>query len=241
MMRKGILAMIPGFLLAICLTSFLPGCATGQMATTPAASPVEKPAASPTAKPATTVHAGTLLYQADWSRDLAAWQAGPAWSVTQGNLQLQTADTTSIIIPYKPTVANYALEARVQIVRQLIDHGASFSFFAKPVAGEDGYIAGVSDLRKGPSPAFSHPQSQIFIDPESSQRENSFRPIDYEPGTEWHSYRIEVRGAQAIWLIDGHGVGTAASEKTLMLSHGPLGLMGTGIVLQISGLRITAL
>ena len=226
-------------LFAMLLSFLLIGCSTGQTSTQ---SVTVTPQATirPTAT-TSTLPSGTILYQADWSHGLADWQGPQMWKVVQGNLQVETSDASSITVPYKPTVPNYAIEMRIQIVRQLVNNGASFEIFARPVAGKDGYYAQVADLRKGPSPNFSHPLAEVLIDPLSSQMESRPQVIDYEPRYDWHTYRIEVQGPQAAFFIDDHRISLATSQKTPQLSNGPIGLMGRGIVLQVSNFRITAL
>src|SRR6266571_1099396 len=223
-----------------CLTVLLVACSPGTSSTTPTpASPSPSTQTSPTA---TTLPSGTLLYQADWSHGLSGWQGTHGWKVVQGQLETDSNDLATITIPYRPPVTNYTLEVRIQIVRLLQNNGGYFTIFATRAPGKDGYQAGVSDLKgSAPRPNGSHPQAQVLIDPSSSMSSASAPPIDYEPGSQWHIYRVEVRDNQALLLADGVQIGRASSEQTAVLSNGPIGLSSELLVLRVSSFRVTAL
>jgi len=185
---------------------------------------------------------GTVLYQADWSHGLSGWHGSQAWKAMQGQLQTDSNATVSITAPYKPTVTNYAIEIRIQVVRLLQKNGGNFSIFAEPAPGKDGYKAGVSALKgSGPHSPFSNPQAQATIDPMSSMEQGTFMPVDYDPHSDWHTYSVEVQGSQVSLLVDGTSVSNANSIKSAFLSNGPIGLSSAMVVLRVSNFRITAL
>lgn len=229
--------MLQAFLLG-CLICLLAACESGNSsATTASGSPTS--VATPTPRPtATTVLAGTVLYQAKWDQGLASWQGTQGWKVVQGQLETVTSSAT-LAIPYTPKVSDYAIEVHLQIVRALTDNGGYFSIYAKPQSGKNGYQTGVSGLKK-PGPFGSHPQSQAMIDPSSAQSPGGY-PQDYEPGSGWHTYRVEVRGSEVRLLDDGVQIGDANSSQTDTLSNGPLGISSDAVVLRVSNLQITAL
>src|SRR5437763_1487430 len=78
-----------------------------------------------------TLPSGTLLYQADWSHGLAGWQASEGWKVMNGALQSNGGSKLSITIPYEPTVPNYAIEFRLQIVN-VPENGGFLTLSADP-------------------------------------------------------------------------------------------------------------
>ncbi len=208
-----------------------------QVKHTPTTQPVQRATAT-----VSTLPEGTLLYRANWSRGLAGWQGAQGWKIEQGQLTTQSNDPVVIAIPYTVTVPNYAIEARVRIVRLLHRDSGYFSIFTKSTPNKDGYQTGVSDLKGAePRPNGSHPQAQAFIDPMSSMYPGSFKPIDYEPHFDWHTYRVEIQGSQVSFLIDGVEVSTANSTMTDTLSNGPISLGSEMIVIQISDLTVTAL
>ncbi len=226
-----------------CLILMFVGCAPG--APSGQSNVVSSATLVPAATPRPTIAAvprGTMLYQADWSHGLSGWQASGGWQVMHGQLEVNAQAMAAIVIPYKLTMTSYAIEVRIQVVRLLHENGGYFSIFAQKVPGRDGYQAGVSDLKgTGPRPNGSHPQAQVFIDPTSSTTAGTGMPIDYEPGWQWHTYRVEVQDNQARLLVDDVQIGTASSNKTDILSNGPIGLSTEQTVLRVSDLRVIAL
>lgn len=180
---------------------------------------------------------GTVLYQANWNKGLAGWTGTGGWQAAQGQLQGDSTQEISITAPYKPATANYAIEARIQVVRLLHASGGSLSVFARQGRGTTGFQAGVSRLLKpGPRPFGLNPQIQIFLEP--SARDN-FYTNDYDPQTQWHTYRVEVQGRSATLVVDGIGLTTVNSTQTL--STGPLGISCGAVVLRVSNFRVIAL
>lgn len=195
--------------------------------------------ALPTATP---IPVGTVLYQANWSHGLTSLQGTRGWKVVQGQLETSTGDPAMLAVPYRPTVINYAIEIRLQIVRLFQTNGGYFIIMASKEAGRDGYEAGVNGLEGSTSrPNGAHPQAQVYIDPISSMAIGSAYPIDYEPGSQWHTFRVEVQGNEAILLVDDVQIGRASSEKTDLLSNGPIRLSSALLDLRVSSLRIISL
>jgi hypothetical protein len=232
-------------LFACFLTYALAACSAPGISGQASKGPQQKPSSTTPGKiasAASSLRPGTVLYHTDWSHGLAGWQATSDWHVVQGQLQVESNDVTSILLLYKPPVTNYAIEARIRVAHLLVQNGGHFSIFANKVVGRDGYEAGVSRLMgPGPKPNGSHPQAQIFINPMGSMGPGSFRPVDYEPHSDWHTYRIEIQNSQASFFIDGDPVGTATSDQTNILSNGPIGLSSSEITMCVSSFTITAL
>jgi hypothetical protein len=200
---------------------------------------------APTATPqptATKLPSGTVLFQADWSHGLSSWGSTHGWKVVQGQLETDTSDTPLLAIPYKPTVTDYAIEIRLRIVRLLRTNWGYFNIVAARQSGRDGYNAGVDGLEGSLSrPNGAHPQAQVYIDPYSSMAQGNAYPVDYEPGSQWHTFRVEVSGNEAILLVDGVQIGRASSQNTDLLSNGPISLVSSLVVLRVSDLRIITL
>jgi hypothetical protein len=223
------------------LTILFVACATGTSSTSPSVATTHSPVVMVTAQPtATMLPSGTVLFQANWTHGLSSWQATARWKVVSGQLEANSSNSDSLTIPYKLTVSDYAIEVRFQIVGLLVKDGGYFTIVATKQPGKDGYQAGVSDL-KGAGPFGSHPQAQVFIDPESDTTQGTGLPIDYEPGFGWHTFRIEVQGNEVRMLDGGTQIGRASSDRTDQLSNGPLGLAIAGIEVRVSSLRIVTL
>ena len=187
------------------------------------------------------VPAGTVLYQADWSHGLSGWTQVQGWKVVQGQLESDSSDSATFTIPYKPPVSDYAIEIRLEIVRLLSQIGASsFDIFAIKAPGKAGYQAGVSNiLGSAPHPMAAHPQAQVLLDPfDYTGGVGNGLPNAFYPQPGWQTYRVEVHGNEAIFLVDGAQVSSATSQQTNTLSNGPLGLSSQKIVLRVSSVRV---
>jgi hypothetical protein len=139
-------------------------------------------------------------------------------------------------------VSDYAVEFRLQVVRSVPPYGGGYEIIAPKLSSKDGYHAGVFDLKApGPRAFGDHPQSQVYLDPNSNPSQGIAMPHDYEPGSRWHIYRVEVRGNEASLLDDGTLIGDASSQQTDTLSNGPIEFDCTLVILRVSDLRILTL
>ena len=228
------------FLIGLLLFSLV-ACSTGTPSTT-VPSQTTTPSVGHASPTPTSLPAGIVLYQADWSHGLGGWPGAHGWKVMQGQLESDTSGSASFTIPYQLQVSDYAIEFRLQVVRSLPPYGGGYEIVAPKLAGKNGYHAGVLDLKApGPRPFGDHPQSQIFLDPSSPVSQGSGMPQDYEPGSGWHTYRVEVRGNEASLLDDGTQIGSASSQQTDTLSNGPIEFNCTLVILRVSDLRILTL
>lgn len=221
------------------LMCMLAACSSGT-GSVPASSSPQAHTPTVVVTPSPTLAAGTVLFQANWSQGLAGWSGTQGWTIVQGQLEVTSGSSAALAIPYKPVVNNYAIEIRLQVVRLLQDHGGNFVLTGAKQNGKDGYQAGVLDLKK-PGPFGSHPQAQALIDPNGDMPMGCCQPIDYEPGSDWHTYRLEVQDNGVRLLDDGTQIAYADSNATDTLSNGPLSLNSTLVVLRVSSLRILAL
>lgn len=220
-MNKGsILALI--FLLLI-----LVGCSSGTPQTPTRA------AVAPT--PTRSVPVGTVLYQSDWSRGLAAWGNLPGWIVAQGMVQSDINDDV-LTLPYRSAVPDYALEVRFRVV-SVPDYGGYFEVRADHTPSKDGYNAGILNLLGS---EMATPQAQVSVDP-TGDMDTRMIASDYEPGSGWHTYRIEVRGPRVSFFIDGVRKSFATSKITKVLSNGPFRMASLGAIINVSSARVMTL
>ncbi len=222
----------------VCAILLLTSCSTNA---SPAQTQVSQPKASATApvqaSPTPSVPKGTVLYRANWSHGLADWQGPKAWAVAGGQLVTNSLTTTSIVVPYKPTVANYAIEARVQFASILVNIHNGFIIYANDEQGKDGYQAQVYQLAlRGAGMA-----SPGYIDIATDKLViSTFEQHDYQPGTTWHTYRVEVVGDQATLFVDGTQSSVSITQENA-ISNGPIGLTSWGFALRVSSFVVTAL
>jgi hypothetical protein len=219
----------------------LMACSTGVSSTT-VPSQTTTPAVSHASPTPTSLPAGTVLYQADWSHGLARLPGAHGWKIVQGQLESGVSGSATFTIPYQLSVTDYAVEVRIQMVRSVPPHGGNYEIVAPKLAGKDGYQAGVFDLKApGPHSFGQHPQSSVYLDPPGDAAHGSGIPQDYEPGSGWHTYRVEVRGDEVSLLDNGTLIGSTSSQQTSTLSNGPIEFNCTLVVLRVSDLRILTL
>ena len=229
--------MICIFLLVFSVLSLI-SCASNTSPTQPQA---QKPSVSATAtvpaSPTSSVPKGTVLYKANWSHGLDGWQGPKAWTTAGGQLVTTSLTNTSIVVPYKPTVANYAIETRVQFAQMLVNIHNGFIIYANEQPGKDGYQAQVYQLAlRGAGMA---PPGYIDIATNKLVL-STFQQHDYQPGDAWHTYRIEVVGDQATLFVDGTQNSVSITQEDA-ISNGPIGLTSWGFDLRVSSFVITAL
>jgi hypothetical protein len=226
-----------GNILALSCLLFLAACSSGG-GQPPQAQITPTPTAAATPTPV--VPAGTVLYQADWSKGLASWTGSKGWTIVDGNAQSDTSKNDALIIPYTPIDPNYEVDYRFQIV-EVPQSGASFFLQGIQSKDKDGYEAGVLNLlQPGASSEFGNPQIQIEIDP-TGDMERPVQPADYEPGNGWHTFRVKIQESEAIFYTDALRKGDVFSSRTDFLTNGPIQLVSTGVEVRVSSITITAL
>jgi hypothetical protein len=181
---------------------------------------------TPTLTTPTLTATPAVLYQADWSRGLTGWNASAGWTVVDGVLQSDVGSERSVTIPYQPVGPDYIVEFQLQVVSVPVT-GGYYDLYAPPTPDANGYESGVYALQApGPRPANVNPTSHATIDPPDAQdplaSRNSLK--DFNHGTGWRTYRVEVRGPRVSLIIDGRPNTQGSSAQTAHLSTGPLHL-----------------
>jgi hypothetical protein len=158
-----------------------------------------------------------VLYEA---RGFAHWSfpLTPDWTRLHGMLRHNGTNHGSvsapIFAPYRPEVANYAVEADIRV----IEAGDSFGVVVRVDDNGRGYAAGVG-IRGGLP--FSGTLS------------------GFEPGKDWHTYRIEARGNVFTQYIDGTFKGSVTDKR--FLAAGRVGLWSHRYQLEVRSFKVIAL
>lgn len=218
--------------LLACLISLLTACSsTGSSTSQAQLKPASSVIISQALPQTTTVPPGTVLFQANWFQGLQSWQNAQGWKIEQGQLVSDGTRESTLLAPYKVTVPDYAVEARVLVVQG----GVRFALVAQKASHKDGFQASIFQLaKKAPFRGYA----QVTTD---TMNYRLLEANDYMPSTRWHIYRVEVRGPQAEFFIDGTDTSTAVSTTAPALSQGPLGLYANHVVVYISSFRVIAL
>ncbi len=191
---------------------------------TPTAPPTPTQIPTPTHKP------GDVLYQADWAKGMNGWASSPGWKVVNGMLVNDgTGINSSIWAPYQPEgVADYAVETEVQLVRDECGTTARVGVITRGDR-EGGYVAGFT------GPCYHGTIDATIMD--RAQGQIAAKSFTYN--TEWHTYRVEVKGNTIRFLVDGARVLDATDNR--YLNAGEVGLWVSDMVLNIRSFKVIML
>jgi len=199
----------------------------------PASTPRPTAAPTPIATAASAPAPGTVLYQADWSSGLAGWPANFGWKWVEGMLVNDGSNHDErkwIAAPYKPgdsTINDYAVEAEMQLVRGREYGCPSFGIVVRQ-AYQVGACVPWAYIRNSPSTAMVRVIGQ---DP--------LEKTDLRLDTDWHAYRIEVRGNSIQLLIDGAVVLETIDNQ--YLTGGQVGLLSNSVQVNVRSFKVIAL
>lgn len=157
----------------------------------PTATTVPTPTLEPTPVPTPTPMpaAGTVLYEADTSGGLEAFDAGAGWNVVNGMLVSDGSSASSVYAPFDPDgLANYAVEAEIQV----LPADGDFGFGVSGRATDTGTVSLLTgyDL-------YDYEGTRIVVSDDVIAEQK------YEIDGEWHTYRLEMDGNQIRGLVDG--------------------------------------
>jgi len=189
---------------------------------------------------------GTTLFFADTSGGLDKMTGTSDWGHVNGMLvnngsaswDRGSSSYTSnswLPMPYPARgTNNYAIEADIQVVKP--NGEGEFGVSVRHGSRND-YNGHVIYCCENP------PAAGIdYVDYGSGRGEglgNGGADKTFDPGTDWHTYRLEVSGNQLRFLIDG-GVFMTASDNRI-LTGGVAGLFCRNVQLTVRRIRVTAL
>lgn len=201
---------------------------------------------APTPTPTPLPKPGTVLYQANWSSGMNGWFNGSSqWNTVNGmlvsNSKLYYPDIpdAAATAPYKlDTTPDYAVEAQMQFVSCAYDHDCGFGVFLR-WSGQGGYVGGMDAMNYGKGYAGI---ADIHTDHAYVCPTCGYSPIkytDYTPGTDWHTYRVEVKGNDLKLFIDGALV-IEVTDNTY-LSGGQVGVESYNVQINVRSFKVIAL
>lgn len=167
---------------------------------------------------------GSVIYQADWSSDMAGWVGSSDWSHTDSMLTNDGSPgdlDRRIMAPCEPPTKDYTLEAQIQ----LVDPKCVFGRGRK----EFGLIARATEQGGGVLGGFDCDKVKVAstqYNPSFALDRETLRSEPFTPGGGWHTYRLEVQSDQVRFFVDGGLVFNQATNRNLngtkvgMFSHG---------------------
>ncbi len=181
------------------------------------------------------------LYTADWSNGLNGWTGSSEWSTANGELISNghwpgsssapaTTGDDSVLSPYQPSTADYALEARIRILSApdkcwLALRGR----VQRDGSGYNGYFVGFDAYMGDGIIAYFTPSIGFF----------PLQSKSYSPGSDWHTYRAEFQGNQITLKIDGNSVLQVTNNANP--SPGQIGLENGDCQIEVSSFKVIAL
>jgi hypothetical protein len=179
-----------------------------------------------------------MVYQTTWQHGKIGWSSsgGGVWQVQNGELSYDGSGESAITAPASTRGrSNYAVE----IVAQALDHsdyngtygfGIIFRAPAKPdllphYGTPDALGAGIVNTSAVVAGIYVYPQK--------------LASSDFDPGQEWHTYRVEVRGTSIRLLIDGQLA--AQTRSTRFLSRSKVGLFSIDDGVSVKSFKLIAL
>ncbi len=176
-----------------------------------------QPAAMPAPAP------GLILFAADWSGGMGGWPEAAGWSAVDGMLvNGGSSSDTTIVAPYRPELSNYAVEAEIEVVSPFWQRRA-FALVAR-----DAYRGGLN--------WWSYMDTRH---PYVGTRSQTLAQTEFNPGGDWHKYRLEVDGGHVRLSIDGTVRAEATGQSSL--SPGGVGIWDGGVQIRVRSFRVIAL
>ncbi len=196
-----------------------------QRQATPVSTPTFTPTSTPLPTPTPTRIVG-VVYQADWSKGWSGkgsrdWRVANNELVNDGSSYSESPDPT-ILAPYTMAATrDYAVETRVHVIAGWPCFDVALRGTSAP-DGWHGYKAAVCDQK-------------IRL----QANNDILTMVPFKPGTIWHTYRIEVKGAHLRFFVDGQPL--AETNNTRYSAGGQVGLKSYGTYLEISNFKVIAL
>lgn len=184
-------------------------------------SPSPTPTVTPSPTPSTP---GPLLYKADWSHGMDGWNGSSSWQVVDGEMVYQgnNQQQDTIIAPYQPATADYAVEAQIKLLSQW----TGYSWYGC-VARADSSRTGYSGIVYGDNQGNSTATIQPFF-PER---------VPYTIDSNWHTFLLEVKGTQITFFIDGNKV-VGPYDDTSYTSAGQVGLLDETVKIEVKSFAV---
>lgn len=192
---------------------------------------IEAPTSSVEAQPAPTVEPD-IVYQADWSQGFDGWAGDETWKVLNGMLLNDGQQKFGSVIkaPFRPGeagIANYMIVADMQLI-SIEDAGSIFSCFG--MIGRSIYFLGIKSKDREVFYSKQFPAWGYGFEIEKS---------DFDPGNEWHTYKLIVEGNNIRYMIDDRPFLNVTDNESI--EGGEISLFSNAAQISIRNFRVIAL
>jgi hypothetical protein len=172
--------------------------------------------------------------------DLADW-TGPGWTYADGILANDgtgIANRPWLAAPFVPPDGPYAVEARIR-VRGLASGVCEQSFGV--VAGGSGGIVWGGGVVFGCDGAAHARVTDVTDVTDGYNRDRVLETAAFDPGDDWHIYRLEVDGNRLRLLVDDRLVLEASDDESVQDGEpGVVGLWSQGVSLEVRRVAVFA-
>src|SRR5207249_3328337 len=134
---------------------------------------------------------------------------------------------SSILAPYVPTGPDYAVEARIQVIRVHSAGCSNFGILVRMTSDSQGGYKAEANCLSTDAPYSG--SAEIDTD-------QTLIKADYAPGSDTHTYRVEVQGNQVRFLIDGSVIAETISNR--FLSAGRISLIDDSVEVAVSSFTV---
>jgi hypothetical protein len=176
------------------------------------------------AEPQVTDGPGVLYETGTGKGSFEGWSLTPDWKhLTELLLNDGTGSCFSIapsFAPYKPTSADVVVEAQIQVLK----NGCGFGVVVR-ADGDKGYAAGV-DVN-GNTYIWYRSGGNAVVEGQA-----------FKPGSEWHTYRVEVKGNTITLSIDNAVMASLIDNR--FISAGSVGLWSRSYQLEVQNFKVMA-
>jgi len=167
-----------------------------------------------------------------WTAGSSAWKVLNGVLLNDGSQRWDYNSGPTIVAPCQlGTIANYAVETKIQVVSSQSDPCFGITVRGNPLSsGWQGYKAGLGNCGSLGSAQISGPD--YFYD-------SQIKKASFDPGNTVHTYRVEVSGNIIKFLIDGGLILDMTDNRYLTGSE--VGLWSQDTQLEVSSFQVTAL
>ncbi|MGH8908337.1 MAG: family 16 glycoside hydrolase [Egibacteraceae bacterium] len=166
-----------------------------------------------------------LVYEADWSSGIGGWAGGTGWKTLNGALLNDgTGDFFGPLFADfdSGSLADLAVEAEIRVTR---GSGTSFGIEVRVDGNGGGYAAGLYKART----------FVWYLDGGNPISEGEA----FDPGGDWHTYRVEAKDNVVTLLVDGAVLAEVADNK--YLEGGQVSLWSNDYQLEVRSFKVFAI
>ena len=184
------------------------------------------------------------LYNADWSKDMAAsgWSGSTVWQVLSGmlvssnNNNITVSDTGLITCPFSPPTPNYAVEASIGLIKEGNTSSPGMGIFVRGDGNGNGYWLGYS----GSFYYNSNYSASIFAQSSTAQGNlNSLKITQFSLDDKFHTWRVEAKDDKITVLLDG--IPKMQFQDTNYLAGKQIGLFSSEDQVQVQSFKVFSL